>query len=89
MIIRTQFEVDSCDECWFFEVDDYDFKCRLLGDYFCNFNDGYYADFDVHDEICSKCPFKAEIYDEEKDTIDLDAYQDYIRRKNIQKGMGE
>jgi len=89
MIIRTQFEVDSCSECWFFEVDDYDFKCRLLGDYFCHCNDRYYDDFDVHDEICSKCPFKNKIYDEEKDTIDLDAYQSYMRRKNIQKGMRE
>lgn len=89
MIIRTQFEVDSCSECWFFEVDVDDSKCRLLGDYFCNFNDGYYPDFDVHDEICSKCPFKDEIYDEDKDTIDLDAYQSYMRRKNIQKRIGE
>ena len=81
MIIRTVFEVDSCVECWFFEADDYDFKCILLGDYFCNFNNGTYADFDVHDEICSKCPFKNEMYDEDKDTIDLDAYQSYMRRK--------
>ena len=77
MIIRTQFEIDSCIDCWFFETDDYCHKCKLLGDYLCELDE----DFDVHDEICSKCPFKNEIYDEDKDTIDLDAYRSYIERK--------
>ncbi len=73
MIIRTVFEVNGCNECWFFEADDYDYRCRLIGDYFCDLNDGYHDDFDVNEEISKDCPFRNGLYDEDTDTLDLDA----------------
>ncbi len=81
MIIRLQFEVECCKDCLFFEVDDYDSKCKLIGEFRYKLHDVFCADFDEDEEIYSKCPFKYELYDEEKDTIDLDAYQSYMRRK--------
>jgi hypothetical protein len=84
MIIRIQFEVECCKDCLFFEVDDYDPKCKLIGEFSYKLHDVFCADWDEDEEISPECPFKYEMYDEDKDTIDLDAYQSYMRRKKTQ-----